>query len=244
MSAQHASPTLAIVHHPASFSVFQLMEAAHELCSVVWVVDRSVDDGGSAAKLLGRFGAVVDVTGMDADAAAAAVAGQRPGGILSFKDKRLRFTSQLSERLGLQFHSPPVAVALTDKFAQRRALRDGGVAVPHVQTVPRDRDGEAWEEFVSAARFPAVLKPRRDNEGSRDTVPVGSPEELRELAASADGTELVLEEYLGDRRGGVRPCFGDYVSVESVVSHGEVSHVAVTGRFHPVEPFRESGFFI
>lgn len=220
------------------------MEAAHELCSVVWVIDRSSDDSGPESRLLGRFGAVVDVTGMDAEAAAAAVAEQRPDGILSFKDKRLRFTSQLAARLGLPFHSPPVALTLTDKLAQRRALRGGGVAVPHVQAVPRDRDGEPWEEFVAAARFPAVLKPRRDNEGSRDTVPVTSPAELRELAARADGREMVLEEYLGDRRGGVRPCFADYVSVESVVSHGEVSHVAVTGRFPPAAPFRESGFFI
>jgi biotin carboxylase len=98
--------------------------------------------------------------------------------------------------------------------------------------------------LASAARFPGVLKPRIDNEASRDTVPVGSLEELRAIASRADGTELVFEEYLGDRSGGVRDCFADYVSVESVVSHGEISHVAVTGRFPPAEPFRESGFFI
>jgi ATP-grasp N-terminal domain len=241
---QHASPTLAIVYHPASFSVFQLMEAAHELCSMVWVVDGSLDDSAGAARLLRRFGAVVDVAGMDGGQAAAAVAELHPDGILSFKDKRLRFTAELSERLGLPFHSPQVAARLTDKFTQRQALRDGGVAVPGFQTVPRDHDGAGWEAFAAAARFPGVLKPRIDNEASRDTVPVASLAELREIASRADGTELVLEEYLGDRSGGVRDCFADYVSVESVVSHGEISHVAVTGRFPPAEPFRESGFFI
>lgn len=241
---QGARPTLALVYHPASFSVFQLMEAASGLCSVAWVVDDAVDDSAAAARVLGRFGTVIDVSGMDSAQAATAVSLVAPAGIISFKDKRLRFTSELAAQLGLPFHSPQVARRLTDKFAQRQALRDGGVAVPGFQTVPREQDRAAWEGFVEQAGFPAVLKPRLDNEASRDTVRVASIEELRAQTARTNGTELVLEEYLGDRSGGVRGCFADYVSVESVVSHGQISHIAVTGRFPPAEPFRESGFFI
>lgn len=237
-------PTLAIVYHPASFSVLQLMEAAHGLCRVVWVLDRAVDDSAAAARVLGRFGTVVDVTGMDAEQAAAAVGELRPDGITTFKDKRLRFTAELAERLGLPFHSPQVAARLTDKYAQRAALRDGGVPVPGFQIVPPNDAGADWEAFVVAARFPAVLKPRVDSEASRDTVRVDSAEQLRELAAHTNGTPLVLEEYLGDRRGAVRHCFADYVSVESVVSQGRISHIAINGRFPPAAPFRESGFFI
>jgi biotin carboxylase len=242
--ADRERPTLALVYHPASFSVFQFVEAARDLCSVAWIVDSTIDESAAAARFLGRFGAVVDVSGMDSAAAAAAVSELRPDGIISFKDKRLRFTAELAERLGLAFHSPQVARRLTDKFAQRQALRDGGVAVPGFQTVPQERDPGAWQAFVAGARFPGVLKPRIDNEASRDTVRVASLEELRRQTASTNGTELVLEEYLGDRRGGVRACFADYVSVESVVSKGQISHIAVTGRFPPAEPFRESGFFV
>jgi biotin carboxylase len=244
VASEHASPTLAVVYHPASFSVFQLTEAAHELCSIAWVVDRAVDDSADSARVLERFGTVVDVTGKDPDQAAAAVAGVKPAGIISFKDKRLRFTAELSERLGLPHHSPEVARRLTDKFAQREALRDGGLAVPVFQAVPSDGEAAAWEALAEVARFPAVLKPRIDSEASRDTVPVGSLDELREMTTRADRVELVLEEYLGDRKGAVRACFADYVSVESVVSRGRISHIAVTGRFPPAEPFRESGFFI
>lgn len=244
MPAERSRPTLALVYHPASFSVFQLMEAAGELCSVAWVVDRAVDDSADAARVLRRFGTVIDVTGMDSKQAAGALSEVRPDGIISFKDKRLRFTAELAEQLELPFHSPEVARRLTDKFAQREALRDGGVPVPAFQTVPRERDHTRWEQFLAGARFPAVLKPRLDNEASRDTVRVASLEELRRQRASTNGTELVLEEYLGDRSGAVRACFADYVSVESVVSHGQISHIAVTGRFPPAEPFRESGFFI
>lgn len=237
-------PTLALVYHPASFSVFQLMEAASELCSIAWVVDETVDDSAAAMRVLGRFGTVVDVSGMDTAQAATAVSLLEPAGIISYKDKRLRFTSELAGRLGLPFHSPEVARRLTDKFAQREALRAGGLPVPAFHTVPGEHEPEPWERFVAGARFPAVLKPRLDNEGSRDTVRVASLEELQAQTASTNGTELVLEEYLGDRTGGVRGCFADYVSVESVVSHGQISHITVTGRFPPADPFRESGFFI
>ena len=243
MPEDHARPTLALVYHPASFSVFQLKEAASGLCSIAWVVDDTVDDSPAAARVLRRFGSVVDVTGMDSGQAASAIAKLRPDGIITFKDKRLRFTSELATQLGLPFHSVQVARRLTDKFVQREALRDGGVPVPGFQTVPQETEA-AWQAFAAGARFPGVLKPRIDSEASRDTVLVRSLDEIRQQTASTRGTELVFEEYLGERRGGVRACFADYVSVESVVSNGQISHIAVTGRFPPAEPFRESGFFI
>ena len=239
-----AKPTLALVYHPASFSIFQLVEAAHGLCQIAWVLDGSVDDCAGAARTLARFGSVVDVTGMDIERAAAAVAAVHPDGIITFKDKCLRYAAALAQRLGLPFHSPQVARRLTDKHAQRTALRDGGVVVPAFQTVPPASDRAGWEELIAAARFPAVLKPRVDNEASRDTVRVNSRDNLLALAPETNGTPLVLEEYLADRTAATRPCFADYVSVESVVSGGSISHIAVNGRFPPAEPFRESGFFI
>jgi biotin carboxylase len=243
-SSSGATPTLAVVYHPASFSVFQLTGAARELCELVWVVDRDVDDTAAAVRVLQKFGAVIDVTGMDAERAAAAVGTVQPDGITTFKDKRSRFTAAVAELLELPYHSPQVASRLTDKYAQRRALLEGGVPVPGFQTMPRSDDADAWAAAARAARYPAVLKPRVDNEASRDTVRVDSAEELLSMGASADGARLVLEEYLADRSGGVRPCFADYVSVESVVSHGQISHIAINGRFPPAPPFRESGFFI
>ncbi|HTD08000.1 MAG TPA: ATP-grasp domain-containing protein [Solirubrobacteraceae bacterium] len=136
----------------------------------------------------------------------------------------------------------------------------------------RQADGDAWEAFEHAVSFPAILKPRR-GEGSRDVVRVDSLDELHaqladvvaagasaatdgasavadERPAGTDGTaapasdELVLEEYLRDRPEAAGQPFADYVSVESVVSDGHVSHLAITGRFPPAQPFRETGFFI
>jgi biotin carboxylase len=243
-TSQPPGRKLAFIYHPASFSVFQVVEAARELCSIIWVVDSGIDDSAVTARLLPRFGAVVDVAGMDGEQVAAAVGQLQPDGILTFKDSRLRFTADLAARLGLPFHTPQVAARLTDKHAQRLALRDAGVAVPGFFTVPPIDQAEGWKQLAERIHFPAVLKPRLGNEASRDTVRVESLEAVREVVAAGTGEELVLEEYLGDRVGAVRSCFADYVSVESVVSHGRISHIAVNGRFPPAEPFRESGFFI
>jgi hypothetical protein len=54
------------------------------------------------------------------------------------------------------------------------------------------------------------------------------------------GGTLVLEEYIGD--GDFGP-FGDYVSIESIVQAGQITHLAVTGKFPMVPPFRETGRF-
>ncbi len=241
---ENTQRTLAFVHHPESFPALQVAEAARGLCSIIWVVDTQADDSVTTARLLPRLGQVVDVAGMGAEQAAAAISVFQPEGILTLKDSRVRFTADLAARLGLRFHSRETATRLADKYAQRLALCEAGIAVPGFEAVPATDDAEGWRELAARISFPAVMKPRRESEGSRDTVRVDSFDEARQVAAAGTGEELVLEEYLQDRVVGVRPCFADYVSVESVVSAGLISHVAVNGRFPPAEPYRETGFFI
>ena len=236
-----AKPLLAFVYHPASFSVPQLVAAARGLCSLAWVVDSTAHAAGIRA--LKRFGEVVDIAGMDAGQAAAAVGELEPTGILTLKDSRLRATADLADRLGLAFHSPQTASRLTDKYAQRAAFREAGLETPGFETVSREQLDD-WLRSGFRVPFPAVLKPKRDSEASRDTLRVDSIDDLRAALETAEDGEFLLEEYLADRTGGVRACFADYVSVESVVSGGQISHLAVNGRFPPAEPFRESGFFI
>ncbi|HXW38135.1 MAG TPA: hypothetical protein VEJ44_00460, partial [Acidimicrobiales bacterium] len=56
--------------------------------------------------------------------------------------------------------------------------------------------------------------------------------------------DMVAEQVIeGDAGLADRP-FADYLSVETVVSDGVMSHVALTGRFPQAEMFRETGFFI
>jgi biotin carboxylase len=70
---------------------------------------------------------------------------------------------------------------------------------------------------------------------------------LLSLWSSVDGMageDMVIEEYIPDGWPGARSEFADYVSVESVVVDGTVTHLATNGRFALAPPFRECGFFI
>ena len=240
---------LAFVYHPQSFGTFALAKAAQRICDLVWVADTSVPRVSSMSRLLSRLGELVDVGGLSVEEAAAAVAAARPDGILALHDSQLPWTASIARRLALPCVSPEVAERLADKYIQREALRAAGLPVGGCWALPDEDDRQAWTELATQARFPAVLKPRR-GAGSRDVVAVRSLEELpARLAEISDGpgsrsSQLLLDEYLRDRPSDEGQDFAGYVSVESIVSAGRVSHLAITGRFPPAEPFRESGFFI
>jgi biotin carboxylase len=55
---------------------------------------------------------------------------------------------------------------------------------------------------------------------------------------------MLLEEYLVGADIPATAPFADYPSVETAVSNGELSHLALTGRFPPAPDFRETGFFV
>jgi biotin carboxylase len=241
---------LAFVYHPRSFGTMAIAEAAQGICQLIWIVDTTDPEISSMVRLLRRLGEVVDVAGMSIGDAVAAIAASRPDGILALADSLLLWTARVSAQLDLRFISPEVAERLTDKYAQRVALQQAGLPVPGFWPIPdHDDDRDAWAALEETARFPAVLKPR-SGEGSRDVVRVESFPQLRAMVAETPATsgsiacELVLEEYLSDRPEAAGQQFADYVSVESVVSAGQISHLAITGRFPPAEPFRETGFFI
>jgi biotin carboxylase len=237
---------LAFAYHPFSFHTTDVARAADGVCELIWVVDTTMPDVVLMTELLRRLGTVVDVAGLSLDAAAERIAACSPDGILALADSLLLWTAQIAERLALPFHTPEVARRLTDKLHQRGALALAGLAGPDFWAVPAGSERDAWEELAAELRFPAMLKPR-EGEGSRDVVAVHSLEELRAQAErlSADHPSgLLVEEYLEDRPADEHAELAGYVSVESIVSAGDVRHLAITGRMPPVEPFRESGFFI
>ena len=96
-------------------------------------------------------------------------------------------------------------------------------------------------ELCRSVSYPAVLKPA-EGSGGRGIYLVRDAEELRALVTDASMGQIV-EEYLPDAPVS-EPWLASYLSVETVVSDGHQSHVAVTGRFPLAEPFRETGNFI
>src|SRR5271170_1853876 len=219
-----ARPLVAVGYGPRCVPVMQLAEAAAGVCDLLWMIDTSVPGMGEMADLLNRFGAVVNLEGMSTVQAFKVLADWEPTGITTYLDAGMVELACVAEDLVLPFHSPATAAALTDKARQRRALADAGLDMPPCHLV-RPYQSEAELSAVEAeVGWPAVLKPR-SAQGSRYTF------------LARDGAEL---EKLLDTLGP----YAGYVSVESVVADGAISHLALTGRFPPAENFRETGFFI
>jgi biotin carboxylase len=245
---------LALVHAEGLASPLLLAESADTAgCDLVWVIDTSELTSNWMPRLLRKLGTVVDIAGMSKDEAADALRPCEPDGVISYADPLIPVASALAGRLGLDYHDAETSRRLTDKLTQRQALLDGGLPVPRFRRVPPHRTPDEVDALVAGIDFPIVLKPRR-GAGGRDTVLARDAAELAALlavhaapdGAPDGGTEasMVIEEYLVGAVPSPSALFADYVSVESLVCDGRVSHVAVTGRFPLAEPFRESGFVI
>lgn len=236
-------PLVAILHHPRSFFPLDLFHQVGEGATLLWVVDGGSAGDATASRLLRRLGPVVDISGLDADRAASAVGAHRPQGIVSFVDDHVEMAAALADRLGLIYHSPDVARTVVDKRLQRAAMDKAGVPGPRYWSVPAGLPAVEVGRLIEQLSFPAVLKPARGS-GSRGIRRVDDARALFELlGGEASGHDCLVEEYLNDAPQ-LKEWMGSYLSVESVVSRGRPSHVAITGRFPLAEPFRESGNFL
>jgi len=225
---------LAIFFDASAVSIIEAFENARDLCRILWIVGWSKD--GTSQRTLSRFGEVVDVNGMTQDEAVSHIVTSAPDGVVVFNDAPITLAALVASKLDLPFHTPHAARLLTDKLAQRVALRDAGLPVPVFASV------RLTETEVSVP-FPAVLKPR-SGAGSRNTYRVENLEQVRALLRDhSSSDQFILEEWLMDQRTEHR-LSSDIVSVESVVHRGQIDHVMVTGRFPFAPPFRETGSFV
>lgn len=240
-------PRLGIVFDLGAAGANDVLSAAWGLCDVVFVCDGSLPYVASQMDILREFGTVCDVAGLSRDAATDAVRACELAGVVTFSEFQLRRTADLAQGCGLRFHTPRTARLLTDKLAQREALRRASVPSTRCRAV---RSTAEVAEAVAEVGLPAIVKPRH-GVGSRDTCRVDTLAEclaavallLDDDPASGEG-ELVVEGFLrGDPSVAGEP-WGDYVSVESIVLDGEIQHACVTGKLPFAEPFRETGMFV
>jgi biotin carboxylase len=236
--------TLAVVYGDSSAPAMSLSAAASSLCDIVWVIDSTALRDGSMLRLLRKLGTMVDIAGLSEDEAAAALKPMHPDGIVAYADDQIATASGLGTILGLDYYTPTVAARLLDKVVQRRALEDAGLPVPRCVVVPPHASFDD-DDTLTGVSFPVVLKPRH-GAASRETHLARDAAQLGELLAQLPEREadMVVEEFLADPPTHPSPYFGDYVSVESVVAGGRVSHLAVTGRLPGAKPFRETGLII
>lgn len=239
-------PVIAVVYDFGSVAPADIVDRLEPLGDVVLAVCRSPHTE-ELVHLLADLAPLVPVRDEDTnalDGTATRLRGHRPDAVLTYSERRLGTAAALAARLGLPFHDEGTVRLLTDKYEQRRRLRERGVDPVRCRLV---RTAGDWAPALAAVGLPAVLKPVR-GEGSRSThlvrdAAAGAALAARLLAApgSAGGEDaLVLEEYL--EGAGAGP-FGDHVSVESAVVDGRVTHWALTGKFPLAPPFREVGHF-
>lgn len=239
-------PLVAIGYGPRRVPVMQITEAAAGICDLLWLVDGSLPEMRQMTDLLNRFGPVVNIDGLDGDALLKELsAPYEPDGIVTYLDANMTLFAEVAEALHRPFHSPATARSLTDKALQRRALREAGLPTPACVEIGPDETSDDLIPKTGSLSWPAVLKPR-SAQGSRYTFFVRDRDHLTELLGALGATRpaMVLEEYLADDPARADDSYADYVSVESIVAHGDVSHLALTGRFPMAENFRETGFFI
>ncbi|MCU1364353.1 MAG: hypothetical protein JWM55_2181 [Acidimicrobiaceae bacterium] len=245
-SISEKRPLLAVGYGPRCVPVMQLIEAAADVCELLWMIDGSIPEMHQMTELLHRFGPVVDIAGLSLGQILRELSPPyHPDGIATYLDANMSTFAQVAEELNLPFHSVATATALTDKAEQRRVLQEAGLPTPTCVVIASHQSPEELFAAGSTVGWPAVLKPR-SAQGSRYTFFVQDLDRLVELLLSLgeERPDMVLEGYLGDdssREGGP---YADYVSVESVVARGEISHLAITGRFPLADNFRETGFFI
>ena len=238
-------PRLAILFGPLVL-VLQVVEAGAGAREIIWLVDRTITKVDDSMRLLKRLGRVVDITGLDPQQAAEQVAPHEPDGILAFAEAQLMRAAQIGAELGLPVQSVETVTRLTNKVAQREALRAAGLPIPAFWQVPADADEALHAEICAAAAFPVVVKPSA-GVGSRGTYRVDDAAELArmlELERQEQTGDLIVEQMLRDGWPREREPYADFVSVESIVAHGRLSHLAVTGRSTLAEPYRETGHFI
>jgi biotin carboxylase len=239
-------PLIAVGYGPRCVPVMQLTAAAAGICDLLWLIDATTPEMREMSELLNRFGPVVDIAGLDAEQILKELsAPYAPDGFVTYLDANMSTFAKVAQVLGLPFHSVATAAALTDKFQQRTVLRDAGLDTPSclviepgqsVRDLTFDEVGDAW---------PAVLKPR-SAQGSRYTFLVNDADHLDRLLSALGPARpvMVLEGYIADDPARANDPYAAYVSVESIVANGVISHLALTGRFPPAENFRETGFFI
>lgn len=167
--------------------------------------------------------------------------------IISFAEDMIIPTEYLKKEVGIKNRYEEIK-NITNKFYQREMVSK---FYPELSTVAHKiRDKKDAEVIAKNFEFPGMLKPV-SMAGSRLAYKVESRkhflEVIEELAKEEFfHTDFILEEFLlgSEWYGKENVFFDDYVSVESIVSNGKITHLAVSSKPIIAKPFRETGLVV
>lgn len=177
------------------------------------IVDANEEDLGSSTEFL------------------AALHAQQPfEGMLCMHDHALEYGAELADELGLSFHSPRTAKAVTNKFVMRQTLKSAGLDDTKQWVLPRSNYGS----MIADLTYPLIAKPVCGRASMHVSL-VHSRDELEryiESVVQASADETILEEYIE----------GVEFSVEGIAIAGQHHVVAITEKF--ISGFVECGHTI
>ncbi len=242
-SSDRALPLLAVVFEGLEHEDPPLLfaEAAEGLCRLLWLLPHGDLASRATHRFLRGLGTIVDVSGSTVDDAVEALRDHDLRGVVCFNDGNLLWTAQIAERLDLRFFDVATAERLTDKLRQRAGLRDGGLQTPAFWDLDEVLASGPGAPVLPLDAYPLVLKPRRGR-GAMDTSTIRSVDQLAAAVRDVPPGRMMLEGYIPDPSVRVTgPGTAPFVSVEIVMSDGEVSVLGVTGKPPLAPPFRETG---
>ena len=242
-------PLVAVGYGPRCVPVMQLTEAAASsvICSG-WSTG-SLPEMREMTELLNRFGPVVNIAGSTSNRYSQELtAPYAPDGFVTYLDANMTTFAQVARvarpAFSLRWRRPTRSPTSpnSEMCFERCRSRHADLSRHRVRTTER-RD---LTDSTSALGWPAVLE-APFGPGQPLHVQGGRRRPPRIDCSSALGPTrpvMVLEGYIPDDPARAGDLYAAYVSVESVVANGVISHLALTGRFPPAENFRETGFFI
>ncbi len=240
-----ALPLVAVGYGPRCVPVMQLAEAAAGVCDLLWMIDTSVPGMGEMTDLLNRFGAVVDLEGASVEQAVKVLGDWEPDGLTTFLDAGMVELACVAEGLGLPFHSPATAAALTDKARQRQALADAGLDMPPCRLVRPDHSRRDSRRSTPRWVGPPSSSPARPRAAATPSWSATAPNSSDCSTPSARIAPRWCSRVIFPtiRPGPATPTAAMCRS-RAWWPTASISHLALTGRFPPAKDFRETGFFI
>ncbi len=232
VSDLHGLPTVGVVYDFGAAGPFEIVSAARDRFRVIFILNEGVYKS-DVINVLKALAPVVEcqqaLTSSDLGLNA----------LTTYSDRAVAITSELGVALELDVNDLVTARRLTQKGLQRAALQAAGMQDMRWENLSSIEDAVAALELLGGE---AILK-LKQGEGSQGILHVTSASQIEShiTASNYPIDWFILEEFLrGDPRM-AGPEWGDYVSVETVSVRGNHQVMAVLGKPHLAEGFREHG---
>ncbi|MFN8591711.1 MAG: ATP-grasp domain-containing protein [Thermomicrobiales bacterium] len=162
--------------------------------------------------------------------------------VLALDDTATLLAAHAARVLDLPYNDPDAALAASDKWAMREALRLGGVPVPAYRAYPLATNPT---QVAGDIPFPVVIKPTGLS-GSRGVIRADDDDEfvaawertrriVIQVSESRESASLLVEQYLP----------GVEVALEGLLTGGELRTLALFDKPDPLEgPFFEETIYV